>query len=1124
MGRICLGLVLCLLLQVYCSVELAQAQPDRRDRREPELVVETGARMGACDALTFTPDGKQLLAAGDDKVVRIWNVTDKGLDAETVKTIRWPSWREQRGAIYALALSPHHPRHVTIAGYGMRTGTIAELDLVSSQVVSVLTDVKGNDRVIWSLAHSKTSSDIAFGTGDGSVWLWKRASTRPKSVVQRSRPAPGRATNRVRLVAFLTDDKHLLWVTEDGSVQRAGAVFLDDSPKALFRFESAPLFRAALSPDQKWLAAAGEKSRVEVRSLDGKLKKDIELPAGHFPHSLAFDAKSERLAVGVRVIDRDADFFKETDDYIHVYELKRTPQRLVFEAKVSYHPEALAFHPDGKRLASAGGDDHEVILWDLNTGKKQSEIRGPGNCLWGVALSRSGRHLSIRAQRNTNPANPNDRAAGPWQVFDLEKRRWTLENNVDRLMPLKTAGGWKVEFSTEDVRNAYTWFVVNPTGKRFVLPLDRDRDGMPRCYSFLPDIAGKPVRLAVGHYWGLSIFELTEQGPRRTRLYTGHQGEVMSLGLSADFTWLVSAGRDQAVSAWSLADWPSQAELGAKFRLEKSKIFVDAVDVGSPAWEAGLLKGDEIVLFAFDRNQFLYDPNNSVSDTKRTAMKINKIGTAVECAEQLHNPVPGKEFYFKVKRGQREVELLTTIRQRPLWRFFPTRNREWVLWMWRSYYYDTSTNGDFLIGWHVNNRDPDREPTFYRAEQFRKHFHRPEVIDKLLGSRNVEAALRVATTNPLPPAFDTMEPPAVRIEVIRGATQREGDIHVALIAEPRGDNPDHQPQQVDLWINDYRFQSWQAEGQPFRTTVVIPAHRFRAGVNQLTLQAYNILGGRAEATARVTVAQTQPTEKPKLYALLVGINDYSKAQPAADGKRFLGNLRTATRDAEAMKKSWSAQKGKLYQDADLVVHLNKDANREAILKTLKQLAGRVRPEDRVLIFLAGHGDFLTRVGLPETTGGESTFIFCCPDYDRKRYAQTGITSQTLYETLALIPGRKVVILDACHSGEAVANPIRSLTPGGKGPIILAACDRSEFSFEHEKFGHGLFTYAVLEALGPAFERADRDRNGTLDAAEVFTYAQARLPELLKEIKRAEDDQNPISFPAKLESYPLAQKP
>src|SRR5438477_7025550 len=103
---------------------------------------------------------------------------------------------------------------------------------------------------------------------------------------------------------------------------------------------------------------------------------------------------------------------------------------------------------------------------------------------------------------------------------------------------------------------------------------------------------------------------------------------------------------------------------------------------------------------------------------------------------------------------------------------------------------------------------------------------------------------------------------------------------------------------------------------------------------------------------------------------------------------------------------------------------------------------------------------------------------------------SSITSDILYEKLAAIQGRKVVILDACHSGEAAANPVRSLVPGGQGPIIIASCDRNQSSFEDPKDKkHGLFTYALIEALGDKFGDADTDNKGELDPRKLYLYTR-----------------------------------
>ena len=62
--RAAIAILLCFTFSIP-----AFAQNDRRDRQEPELVIEPGGRTGTCDALIFSDDGKLLFAVGDDKVV-----------------------------------------------------------------------------------------------------------------------------------------------------------------------------------------------------------------------------------------------------------------------------------------------------------------------------------------------------------------------------------------------------------------------------------------------------------------------------------------------------------------------------------------------------------------------------------------------------------------------------------------------------------------------------------------------------------------------------------------------------------------------------------------------------------------------------------------------------------------------------------------------------------------------------------------------------------------------------------------------------------------------------------------------------------------------------------------------
>src|SRR5262249_8897824 len=146
---------------------------------------------------------------------------------------------------------------------------------------------------------------------------------------------------------------------------------------------------------------------------------------------------------------------------------------------------------------------------------------------------------------------------------------------------------------------------------------------------------------------------------------------------------------------------------------------------------------------------------------------------------------------------------------------------------------------------------------------------------------------------------------------------------------------------------------------------------------------------------------------------------------------------------------------------------------------------------------------------------EGTFLFCCPDYTPAKPGVTAISMDELFAALAKINCRKLVLIDACHSGRATApNLLRRCVPNGQGPIIIAACDQNEQSYEDPRFGHGLFTYAMLSALdkNKDFRKADYNSDGALSPQELYEYVAAKVPALMKQIGKKDETQTPICFP------------
>ena len=1084
----------------------ADAQNSRRQRQDPELVVENGDRTGACDDLRFTPDGKRLLAIGDDKVVRVWSFADGNIDSASVRALRWGIWREQRGAIYCMALSPNG-RRVAVGGVGDVTSRVALLDLDSGDMVDAAIADGAEARSItafWAAAFAPSGKRVAFGAGDGGVWLWDLDQSALQFVGRPDAAPAGKA-----LLLRFEDENTILCLTEDGRLLRwtVGRARPEQVMKLAF-----PVYKAELSPDGRRLAAAAKGPLVTVRSLtDEKDFRDIKLKGfetfrpgqkdGEYPGALAF-APDGRLAVAVGSLVPGADFAVEADSRIAFYDLTPAELKPAPGPPHHYRAERLAFHPDGKVLAVAGGENQEVTLW--NTGdfaRPLNVLVGPGRCLWDVAFSEDGA-LGFRDRRDPASTNPNARGLGPWRAFDPAQREWLAEADFKPVPRLDKWRGWTVQ---PDAKNPFVWSAVHESGASNLLPIDEATYDRPRCWTFLPSKDG-PVRLAVGHYWGFSVFELdaAAKAAKRVRLCVGHQGEVVALGPSADGKQVASCSNDMTIAVWDVAkQWPSKTVLGATFEPKGRRLVVKSVDVGGPAWEAGLQAGDEVVQ--------LGQATGWVDGGPATWQPL------LAAAE------PGVVYSFDVERNGVNVTadgkepFITTLKQRPLWKFYPAGGDEWVLWMWRNSFYDSSTKGDYGVGWHVNSPDGKRSPHFYKVEQFRRYFRRRDVINNLIDTGDPAQALAVLGNNPVPLHFDEMEPPAAVVAL--GPVQPGKDVTATLSAYARGDNDGMEPEDAELWINDYRVpldkpkvQSWPRDDKGARSlAVAIPRDKLRGGDNLVTFQTWNKLGGRTDATATVP-GDHAPPESPRLIGVVVGVNEYGNQRPDVMQKGVLYDLDYAARDAQTLADALKAQK--LYSRADVTTLLDRQVTRQAVLDALDDLAKKASADDTCVVFLSGHGDYREEKSAISGGAPRSELVFCLPGYNLNKPDVAGISDEVLFRKLSAIPCRKLLLLDACHAGAALGaldSPARGFAPGGQGPIILAACDRKQSSLEHPVFGHGLFTQAILDALDDPTHYPDHHGVKELFATELFRDVTDDMPKLLGQIKERTGEQVPVLF-------------
>ena len=137
----------------------------------------------------------------------------------------------------------------------------------------------------------------------------------------------------------------------------------------------------------------------------------------------------------------------------------------------------------------------------------------------------------------------------------------------------------------------------------------------------------------------------------------------------------------------------------------------------------------------------------------------------------------------------------------------------------------------------------------------------------------------------------------------------------------------------------------------------------------------------------------------------------------------------------------------------------------------------------------------------------------------------GISEDQIKRYCQSIPGRLMLLLDACHTGALGGDKrravggltddlLRDLVTDDYGVIVMCSSMGREESQEQDSWGHGAFTKALIEGLQGS---ADYDRDGTVYLNELDLYVTERVKSLTG------GKQHPVTQkPTTIRSFPLAK--
>ncbi|SHJ75017.1 WD40 repeat [Reichenbachiella agariperforans] len=478
-----------------------------------KLIIDNQGHSGLVHGLAFTEQGKKLVSVSEDKTVRVWDVASGTL----TKTYRFEIEDGVDGRIYTSVLSKDE-RFLFLGGYfdhqEGNPSEIGQIRILDLEEEKLLPSLKGHQNVVLDLAISQDGKKLISSSADQSIIAWDISNMR----------APVRSATITGIESIINS----IDISEDGSTIAAGD---QDGNLRTWSVSGGNPSRSIVHSDAirdvkyagNQLYSAGEDGQIIKWTKSGKFMGPLtELPG----------------AVNALEVSADNRYLTAMGRVGIVYDLSNRTLITQF----SYHTNVVSAittapfttfdQEKGIYVASAGGDDKNILLWNILSGQLERNFVGKGKSVFGVGIDEAANKIAFS---QSNPTGILDDVVLE-KAFDLEElaldRKLNPENKYHRATQAASN-----KFISKESSNS-----IKVDGR--MITTDDRKDGTVRSFTFI----NKGNALALGSSYSLNKYNVSGS---LLGSFQGHEGEVWALADFASKDLLLSASNDQTIKIWN---------------------------------------------------------------------------------------------------------------------------------------------------------------------------------------------------------------------------------------------------------------------------------------------------------------------------------------------------------------------------------------------------------------------------------------------------------------------------------------------------------------------------------------------------------------------------------------------